>query len=76
MAGRGGIFHYVKHYQRAEWEALGWVFERDLGPPHNFYGHLYKWAGTGPMRLPYLKEERDQQLADFDAVFGIGGDGE
>jgi hypothetical protein len=76
MAGRGGIFHYVAHGDRAEWEALGWVHEHDLGPPHNAYSSLYRWAGKGPAKLPYLNDERERQLADFDAVFGTGGDGE
>lgn len=78
MTNRGGIYHYVPHAQREQWEALGWVYANDLGLPHNQYAVLYKWAGEGKPIMPYLSEERDKELADFDYVWPdpAGGDGE
>lgn len=75
---RGGIFHYVPHADRAEWEAAGWVHAADLGMPHSEYSALYKWVGGGKPVLPYLKEERDKQLADLDYIWPdpLVGDGE
>ncbi len=73
---KGGIFHYVKHSDAPQWEALGWVKAADLGQPHCNYSSLYKWVGTGPVKLPYLDAERDAQLRDLDELFGVGGDGE
>lgn len=84
---KGGIFFYVPHHRQAEYEALGWVFERDLGPPHGCYSSLFRWAGDGAPVWPqdhlFSAEEnerdmasRDCQLRDFDDVFGVGGDGQ
>jgi len=61
---RGGIYHYVPHAHRAEWEAIGWVHAADLGLPN-----IYKWAGEGKPIMPYLAEEREKGLADFDYVW-------
>lgn len=69
MTKRGGIYHYVPHASRTEWEALGWVYASDLGLPHNQYSALYKWAGQGKPIIPYLDEERDKELEDFDYVW-------
>ena len=69
MASRGGIYHYVPHASRAEWEALGWVYASDLGLPHNQYSALYKWAGQGKPIIPYLDEERGKELEDLDYIW-------
>lgn len=69
MSSRGGIYHYVPHASRAEWEALGWVHASDLGLPHNQYSALYKWAGRGKPIIPYLDEERDKELEDLDYIW-------
>ena len=34
MTKKGGIYHYVPHDSRVEWEAHGWVHAADLGMPH------------------------------------------
>ena len=42
MSKKGGIFHYVPHADRAEWEEIGWVLASELGSPHGEYSALYK----------------------------------
>lgn len=78
MKNRGGIYHYVPHPNRAEWEAQGWVHAADLGSPHSEYSSLYKWAGEGKPVIPYSAEERDKQLNELDYIWPdpIGGDGD
>jgi len=41
-------FRYVRHADILAHEALGWIFVRDLGPPHNAYAVLMQWEGEGP----------------------------
>ena len=41
------IFAYVPHSRQKHFEALGWEFSTDLGPPHCAYASLYKWMGEG-----------------------------
>jgi hypothetical protein len=48
------IFAYVPHSRQRQFEALGWEFSNDLGPPHCAYASLYKWAGEG---LPIYPED-------------------
>lgn len=36
-------YKYVPHHQQTKWEAVGWVFHKDLGPPHAAYSSLYIW---------------------------------
>lgn len=78
MSKKGGIFHYVPHADRAEWEEIGWVLASELGSPHGEYSALYKWAGKGKPIVPYLPDERDKELSDLDYVWPdpLGGDGE
>lgn len=45
MADR--VFAYVPHSRQRQFEALGWEYANDLGPPHCAYASLYKWAGEG-----------------------------
>ena len=43
-------YKYVPHHQQKVWEEAGWVFERDLGPPHAAYASLFKWPyDTAPI---------------------------
>lgn len=87
MSNHDGDYRYVPHSEAKQWEALGWEFTADLGPPHCVYASLYKWAGEGepvfPQKTLFESEEveremreRAKQLRDFDEIFGIGGDGE
>jgi hypothetical protein len=43
-------FRYVRHAERADYEARGWVFAADLGLPHGAYSVLMQWAGEGVPR--------------------------
>lgn len=45
-------YKYVPHHQQKKWEALGWSFHCDLGPPHAAYSSLYKWMGSGQPIVP------------------------
>ena len=40
-------FRYVRHAQRAAYEAAGWVFAADLGPTHGQWSVLMEWTGIG-----------------------------
>jgi hypothetical protein len=61
-------YKYVPHHQQKVWEDAGWVFERDLGPPHAAYASLFKWPlesapvipdGTGVVIIKTLPEIDD-----------------
>jgi len=41
------IFAYVPHSRQKKFEALGWEYSNDLGPPHCAYASLYQWTGEG-----------------------------
>lgn len=75
---QGGIFHYVSPEDAAEWESHGWVHAEDFLMPKREGQLVYKWAGNGPLTIPYLDSERNKQLADLDCIWPdpIGGDGE
>jgi len=68
-AKRGGIFHYVPLADAPEWEAIGWVRVDDAPKPDGKHPSLYRWAGDGKVRIPYLNEERDRELSDFDYIW-------
>ena len=43
-------YKYVPHHQQKVWEDAGWVFDKDLGPPHAAYASLYVWPhGNDPV---------------------------
>ena len=46
------IFHYVPHSRQKVFEDLGWVFDRDIDPPHAAYASLYRWGGEGEPKYP------------------------
>lgn len=41
------IFAYVPHSRQKHFEALGWEFANDLGPPHCCYASQYVWKREG-----------------------------
>lgn len=45
-------YYFVPHHLREQYEALGWVFDSFLGPPHAAYSSLYRWEGEGEPKLP------------------------
>lgn len=46
-------FAYVPHHRQKEFEALGWVFDSDLGYPHAAYASYYKWpVELGEVKYP------------------------
>ena len=47
MSGDVQWFRYVRHAERAAYEARGWVFAADLGLPHGAYSLLMEWRGEG-----------------------------
>lgn len=47
-----GVYRYVRHGDRAAYEALGWRFAADLGWPHNRWSVLMVWAGAGAPVTP------------------------
>lgn len=55
-------FAYVPHHRQKEYEALGWVFDADLGYPHAAYASYYKWPPElGEVKYP---RELNEQLAE------------
>jgi len=61
--GRGGIFMYVAHHMAKEFEAAGWEYSDDLGPPHSAYSSLYKWVGEGEPIIPETKlRKKDEEI--------------
>jgi len=40
-------YHYVRHHDRAVYEARGWKFAADLGPTHGHWSVLMRWTGDG-----------------------------
>lgn len=48
------VYRYVAHWRTADYEALGWQFAANLGPPHGCYSALYVWAGEGEPVEPEL----------------------
>ena len=40
-------FRYVRHADRAAYEAEGWIFSADLGPTHGQWSVLMEWTGVG-----------------------------
>ena len=40
-------YRYVRHPDRAVYEARGWVFAADLGPTHGYWSVLMRWTGEG-----------------------------
>lgn len=42
-----GVYRYVRHAERAAYEARGWRFAADLGPVHGEWSVLMIWAGEG-----------------------------
>ena len=50
-------FKYVRHADKAAFEALGWIFDNPLGPPHGFYAALYRWPHASPPILPQTSND-------------------
>ena len=60
-------FAYVPHHRQKQFEALGWVFDADLGYPHAAYASYYKWPNElGEVRYPsndiHQAEPEDYQM--------------
>ena len=52
-------FAYVPHHRQKEFEALGWVFDTDLGYPHAAYASYYKWPiELGEVRYPHADSKQ------------------
>jgi len=60
--GRGGIFMYVAHHRAKEFEAVGWEYSEDLGPPHSAYSSLYKWVGEGEPVIPEPRRKISDEI--------------
>jgi hypothetical protein len=46
-----------------EFEAAGWEYSDDLGPPHSAYSSLYKWVGEGEPIIPETKlRKKDEEI--------------
>ena len=45
-------YRYVPHHQYKRWEAAGWVYDCDLGPPHAAYSSLYVWPHDSDPVIP------------------------
>ena len=61
-------YKYVPHHQQKAWEEAGWVFDKDLGPPHAAYASLFRWPhktepvmpeNTGVIIVKRLAETHD-----------------
>lgn len=60
-------FAYVPHHKQKQFEALGWVFDADLGYPHAAYASYYRWPNElGEVRYPsndtHQAEPEDYQM--------------
>jgi hypothetical protein len=40
-------FRYVRHEDRAKFEAKGWAFAAELHSPHGHWSILMVWTGEG-----------------------------
>lgn len=47
-----GVYRYVRHGERAAYEAAGWRFAADLGATHGRWSVLMAWAGAGAPVTP------------------------
>ncbi len=57
-----GYHKYIRHDERAAFEALGWTFKLDLGLPQGFDSVLMEWRpDTTP---PYPVQGPQQQDGD------------
>ena len=57
-------FAYVPHHKQKEFEALGWVFDADLGYPHAAYASYYRWpAELGDVKYP--REANSDPAEDY-----------
>ena len=45
-------YKYVPHHQQKVWEEAGWVFDKDLGPPHAAYASLFRWPHNSAPVMP------------------------
>lgn len=61
---KDGTYAYVPHHRQKEFEAIGWEFEADLGPPHCVYSSLYKWVGEGEAVYPIFDCSLDHAMFD------------
>jgi hypothetical protein len=43
---------YVNYDKRWAYEALGWVFDSELGPTHGRWSILMRWEGEGAPKEP------------------------
>lgn len=55
------VYKYVPHWQASAYEALGWQFSANLGPPHGCYSALYVWAGEGEPVMPEIPTATKEQ---------------
>ena len=62
-------FAYVPHHRQKEFEALGWVFDADLGYPHAAYASYYKW----PVELGEVKYPGEVAPSLSDEDYQMGG---
>jgi len=61
-------YAYVPHHKQKQFEALGWVFDADLGYPHAAYASYYRWpAELGEVKYP---GEAAPSLSDEDYQMG------
>jgi len=59
-------YAYVPHHRQKEFEALGWEYENDLGPPHCVYSSLYRWTGEGEPVYPRFDYRSDDAKNESD----------
>ena len=60
-------YAYVPHHKQKQFEALGWVFDTDLGYPHAAYASYYRWPNElGEVRYPIDDPSRIKEKVKYD----------
>ena len=65
-------FRYVRHAEREQAKAEGWVFSADLGHPHGYWSTLMEWgmdsAPPRPAGVPSPLERFEEAIAAYEAA--------
>lgn len=71
VLGATTYFAYVRHGERAAYEAAGWVFDADLGATHGVWSVLMRWTGAGAPPALGRPEKAGFEFLPFDALGAV-----
>lgn len=67
------FYRYVRHSERASYEAAGWRVAADLGATHGRWSVLMIWAGAGAPPLPGRAEKPGFAFLPLAALGAVNG---